>query len=221
MISAFVRSARLPSGLRVVGARGLRAIGRLAVVTMGLIACAAPPTEVRTERFVRAALPEPGPELDWREHFEDLHRGAILVDLDARRLHYWARGDAHYRSFPVAIASAPELERTGRTEIVRRRINPDWRPTPSMLKRNPDLPRYVPPGPDNPLGEHALYLGWRYYAIHGSNDPTSIGRATTSGCIRLFPQHIAWLYEQAAVGTPVLILERAGASAATRPEDRT
>ncbi|MEO1505909.1 MAG: L,D-transpeptidase, partial [Pseudomonadota bacterium] len=90
-----------------------------------------------------------------------------------------------------------------------------------MLKRNPDLPRYVPPGPDNPLGEHALYLGWRYYAIHGSNDPTSIGRATTSGCIRLFPQHIAWLYEQAAVGTPVLILERAGASAATRPEDRT
>jgi lipoprotein-anchoring transpeptidase ErfK/SrfK len=145
-------------------------------------------------------------EADWRPYFDDLSKGAILVRLDARRLAYWSPGGESYREFPIGIAELPELERLGRTVIVRRKEHPDWRPTPSMLERNPGLPRHVPPGPDNPMGDYALYLDWPAYAIHGTNDPASIGRATTSGCIRLFPEHIAWLYAHAEVGTPVLVV---------------
>ena len=63
-----------------------------------------------------------------------------------------------------------ELTRRGRTKVVRKIEGPDWRPTPSMLQRNPEWPAYVPPGPENPLGTHALYLSWTYYRIHGTHD---------------------------------------------------
>jgi lipoprotein-anchoring transpeptidase ErfK/SrfK len=63
-----------------------------------------------------------------------------------------------------------ELTRRGRTEVTLKRPEPEWRPTPNMLERNPDLPRYVGPGPDNPLGTRALNLSWPYYRIHGTND---------------------------------------------------
>lgn len=144
-------------------------------------------------------------EPDWRPLFADLSKGAIHVNLSTRRLAYWAPQNVAFREFPIGVPSAPELERRGRTRIVRKREGPSWAPTPSMLRRNPDLPRFVPPGPDNPLGAYALYLSWQYYAIHGTNDPRTIGRATTSGCIRLFEGHIRWLFEACDVGTPVLV----------------
>ncbi len=75
-----------------------------------------------------------------------------------------------------------------------------------MSAENPDLPRTVPAGPDNPMGRFALYLHWQYFAIHGTNDPITVGRATTSGCFRLLPGHIAWLYEHARVGTEVAVI---------------
>ncbi len=185
----------------------MRAVRALAAA-LGVLAaaCAAPPPAPSETVRISAPPAQAAAEADWRPYFDDLGAGAILVRLDTRRLAYWSPGGATYREFPISIAEAPELERLGRTEIVRRREAPDWRPTPSMLERDPSLPRYVPAGPDNPMGSHALYLGWRYYAIHGTNDPASIGRATTSGCIRLFPEHIAWLFEHAEVGTPVLVV---------------
>lgn len=155
-----------------------------------------------------AACVPTGPvsERDWRPYFADLSRPSILIDTTARRLTFWAADNAAYREYPVGIARADELLRKGRTSIVRKTAGPDWRPTPSMLRRNPKLPRYVPPGPDNPLGAYALYLGWQYYAIHGTNDPVTIGRRTTSGCFRLFAGHIEWLYRNAPVGTRVLVI---------------
>ncbi len=188
-----------------------RLLGAAALALLGA-ACAAPAPET-----VTVVQPAPTPaapeEVDWRPWFADISEGAILVRLDARRLSYWSPDGTTYREFPVGIAELPEYERTGRTEIVRRREQPDWRPTPSMLERKPDLPPYVPPGPENPMGEHALYLGWEYYAIHGTNDPASIGRASTSGCIRLFPEHIAWLFENAPNGMQVAVVHETSMTA--------
>ena len=148
-----------------------------------------------------ARVEEQNPSL----YFTSLEKGGILINIEKRRLAYWAVNNTAYREFPIGVPSAPELERRGRTSIIQKRISPSWAPTPSMLRRNPQLPRYVAPGPGNPLGTHALYLGWKYYAVHGTNDPKTIGRKTTSGCFRLFSGHIKWLYDAVAVGTPVVV----------------
>lgn len=149
---------------------------------------------------------QPIVERDWRLHFDNLARPAILVDSTARRLAFWAANDATYREFPVGVPMTDEFLRTGRTSIVRKKAGPTWSPTPSMIRRNPQLPRFVAAGPENPLGAYALYLGWQYFAIHGTNDPVTIGRRTTSGCFRLFAGHIEWLYENAPIGTRVLVI---------------
>jgi lipoprotein-anchoring transpeptidase ErfK/SrfK len=76
-----------------------------------------------------------------------------------------------------------------------------------MLRRHPDLPRYVPPGPNNPLGVRALNLGFPgAYRIHGTNDIRKIGRQSSNGCIGLFNEHIIEVYDRAQVGTPVLLI---------------
>ncbi|MEM9431874.1 MAG: L,D-transpeptidase [Pseudomonadota bacterium] len=143
---------------------------------------------------------------DWQDYFPDRSGGAILVDTVPRVLHYWSESGAIYNVYPVSVPLTPELTRTGRTRVVQKRVGPDWRPTPNMLKRNPDLPTYVGPGPQNPLGTHALYLSWRYYRIHGTNDERKIGRKSSNGCIGLYNEHIAELFEYARVGTQVLLI---------------
>ncbi len=145
-------------------------------------------------------------EQPWQPYFVSIDRGAVLVNLKARRLIYWGPKNKNYREFPIGTPKGPEFERKGYTKVVRKKAGPDWRPTPAMLKRNPDLPHYVAPGPNNPLGKYALYLGWQYYALHGTNDPATIGRRTTSGCIRLFNGHIKWMYDNVEIGSKVLII---------------
>ena len=75
-----------------------------------------------------------------------------------------------------------------------------------MIERRPDLPRYMAGGLDNPLGARALYLGGSIYRIHGSNEPDTIGRAVSSGCIRMLNADVVDLYERVKVGTPVVVL---------------
>jgi len=143
---------------------------------------------------------------DWRPHFSSLRNGAILVDISSRALHFWDEDGQTKFLFPSSIPMSEELTRRGRTRVVRKVEGPDWRPTPSMLRRNPDWPSYVPPGPDNPLGTHALYLGWTYYRIHGTHDTRKIGRRSSNGCIGLYNEHIAQLFARAEVGTQVLVI---------------
>lgn len=148
------------------------------------------------------------PEIDWNQFFADLTNGAVLVNIDDRWLAYWPPGSVgYYEAFPIAVPLNPDLTKTGLTKIVRRRENPSWRPTPDMRRRMPGLPEYIGPGPDNPLGERALYLSWTYYAIHGTNDPQSIGTQATSGCFRMHPDDILWLYERAEIGIPVRVIQ--------------
>ena len=143
--------------------------------------------------------------LDWREHFDTVENDAILCNLNDRVLHYWG-SDGFYRVYPTSVALSEEMSRRGRTEITLKRPEPDWRPTPSMLERNPALPAYVAPGPDNPLGVRALNLGWQYYLIHGTNDIRKIGRQSSSGCIGLYNEHILEVYDRARIGTPVVVI---------------
>jgi len=142
----------------------------------------------------------------WEPFFRNLENGAILVDTRSRVLHYWSEDGQTYHLYPTSVPSSPELTRLGRTRIVNKKEGPDWRPTEAMLKRDPDWPRYMPPGPDNPMGSHALYLSWRYYRIHGTHDPEKIGRKSSNGCIGLYNHHIAELFELTAVGTQVLLI---------------
>jgi lipoprotein-anchoring transpeptidase ErfK/SrfK len=144
--------------------------------------------------------------LDWEPYFSNLNNGAILVDVDSRALHYWSADGGTYKLYPSSVPMYEELTRRGRTKVTRKVEGPSWRPTPSMLERNPDWPEYVAPGPDNPLGTHALYLSWRYYRIHGTHDTRKIGRRSSNGCVGLYNEHIAELFAMAKVGTQVLII---------------
>lgn len=144
--------------------------------------------------------------LDWRPYFDSTRNGAILVDLTSRALHFWSEDQSIYRLFPTSVPMSEDLTRRGRTEITRRVVGPDWRPTPAMRERNPEWPEYVPPGPDNPLGTHALHLTWQYYRIHGTHDTRKIGRRSSNGCVGLYNEHIAELYELSRVGTQVLLI---------------
>ncbi|WP_272010121.1 L,D-transpeptidase family protein [Roseovarius sp. ZX-A-9] len=144
--------------------------------------------------------------LDWQPYFSNLRNGAILVDVDSRALHYWDEDGVTYKLYPSSVPLSEDLTRRGRTQVVRKVEGPEWRPTPNMLKRNPDWPKFVPAGPDNPLGTHALYLSWTYYRIHGTHDTRKIGRRSSNGCIGLYNQHIAELFGMARVGTQVLLI---------------
>lgn len=144
--------------------------------------------------------------LDWRPYFDDLNKGAILVDVTSRALHYWGEDGNTYRLYPSSVPLSEDLTRLGRTSVTQKVEGPGWRPTPNMLKRNPEWPKYIPPGPDNPLGTHALYLSWKYYRIHGTHDTRKIGRRSSNGCIGLYNEHISELFEMAKVGTQVLLI---------------
>ena len=144
--------------------------------------------------------------LDWRPYFSNTRNGAILVDTTSRALHFWSDDQSVYKLYPTSVPMTDEMTRRGRTSVVRKVIGPDWRPTPSMLARNPEWPAYIPPGPENPLGTHALYLGWTYYRIHGTHDTRKIGRRSSNGCIGLYNEHIEELFSLTSVGSQVLLI---------------
>ncbi|MDB6176804.1 L,D-transpeptidase [Paracoccus sp. Z330] len=143
---------------------------------------------------------------DWRPYFDNLSNGAILCDLTSRAVHYWSEDETVYRLYPSSIPVSEDLTRTGRTEIIKKVEGPSWAPTPDMKKRNPEWPDFVGPGPDNPLGTHALWLSWQYYRIHGTHDTRKIGRKSSNGCIGLYNEHIKELFELSTVGTQVLLI---------------
>ncbi|MBR9764975.1 MAG: L,D-transpeptidase [Rhodobacteraceae bacterium] len=142
---------------------------------------------------------------DWRDHFERLDRVSIVCDTTSRALHYWNADGSDYRIYPTSVPASEELTRRGYTEVVRKRVGPDWTPTASMKERNPEL-RYMPPGPDNPLGTHAMYLSWPAYLIHGTHDTRKIGRPSSDGCIGLYNFAIEELFALTPVGAQVRVI---------------
>lgn len=142
----------------------------------------------------------------WEPYFKNRKNGVILVDTKSRDLHFWSEDGKTYKLYPTSVPMSADLTRLGRTRIVRKKVGPSWRPTPDMLKTNPNWPHYIGPGPDNPLGTYALYLSWQYYRIHGTNDTRKIGRLSSHGCIGLYNRDIKILFGLTKVGTQVLLI---------------
>jgi L,D-transpeptidase ErfK/SrfK len=134
-------------------------------------------------------------------------RRGIVINLAELRL-YWFPPRRAPRSFPLGIGGEGKETPLGRTSVILKRVNPTWIPTRSEHEEDPDLPAIVPPGPDNPMGGHALYLGWPGYAIHGTNKPYSIGRRDSHGCIRMYPEDVEVLFREVAPGTSVIVVHQ-------------
>ncbi|MBX9932808.1 MAG: L,D-transpeptidase [Methylobacterium sp.] len=130
--------------------------------------------------------------------------GTIVVSTAERRL-YYVMGNGQALRYGVGVGR-PGFTWGGVQTITMKREWPDWRPPAQMLRRRPDLPRFMKGGLENPLGARALYLGSSIYRIHGSNEPESIGGAVSSGCIRMTNDDVADLYTRAKVGTKVVVL---------------
>ncbi len=143
---------------------------------------------------------------DWRDHFSELGQGAIVCDTLSRALHFWAGDGSDYRVYPTSVPQTDELTKRGYTKIVRKKVGPSWTPTPSQMERFPDWRPVAGGAPDNPLGTHALYLGWTYYRIHGTQDTRKIGRRSSNGCIGLYNRQIEEVYERTPIGTQVKLI---------------
>lgn len=132
----------------------------------------------------------------------------IIINLADMRLYYFATPGAPPRSYPIGIGRDGLTTPLGTTKIVRKTKDPTWRPTARMREEDPKLPAAVPPGPDNPMGDRAMYLGWSQYAIHGTNKPWGVGRRVSSGCIRMYPEDVEQLYDLVQIGTKVTVVDQ-------------
>jgi L,D-transpeptidase ErfK/SrfK len=142
-------------------------------------------------------------------------RSGIVVDLTRMRLFLYAlgpTGSGVVTTHPLGIGREFHLPATGQTRVVGKRANPEWIPPLSIRAERAaageTLPPRVPPGPDNPLGSHALYLGIPALLIHGTHRPWGIGMRVSAGCLRLYPEDIESLYARVPVGTPVRIVRQ-------------
>jgi lipoprotein-anchoring transpeptidase ErfK/SrfK len=130
--------------------------------------------------------------------------GTIVVDTSSKFLYLVQDGG---RAIRYGIGVGREgFEWSGRQTVSMKREWPSWRPPADMLRRRPDLPRFMEGGPDNPLGARALYLGSSLYRIHGTNEPHTIGQAVSSGCIRMLNDDVVDLYNRVKVGASVIVL---------------
>jgi L,D-transpeptidase ErfK/SrfK len=144
-------------------------------------------------------------------------REGIVINAAAMRLFYYPKmkkGEAQVvHTYPIGIGKVGWKTPEGTTTVVRRTADPTWRPTPSIIKehleeRGEKLDKVIGPGPDNPLGRFAFYLGWPSYMIHGTNKPAGVGLRSSHGCIRLYPEDIAVLFENAPIGTQVRVVNQ-------------
>lgn len=130
--------------------------------------------------------------------------GTIVVDTSQRKL-YYSLGEGMAIRYSVAVGK-PGFQWFGSTFVQNKKENPGWSPTARM--RRMGAPAYVPPGPKNPLGVRAIYLGWTEYRIHGTNAPGSIGSAASSGCFRMRNDDVTDLFERVHIGAPVHVVRK-------------
>ena len=139
-------------------------------------------------------------------------RRGIVINVPEMRLYHFPKDGSEVRTWPISIGRVGYETPLGKTMVARKKVGPTWYPTESIREeyaaRGEDLPRVVEPGPDNPLGTHAIYLGFPTYLIHGTNRPFSIGMRVSHGCVRMYPEHIVELYDLVAPGLPVTIVHQ-------------
>jgi lipoprotein-anchoring transpeptidase ErfK/SrfK len=130
--------------------------------------------------------------------------GTIVVDTPAKFLYHVLPGGRAMR-YGIGVGR-PGFEWSGIKSVTMKKEWPSWTPPAEMLKRRPDLPRHMAGGPANPLGARALYLGSSLYRIHGTNEPHTIGRNVSSGCIRMMNEDVIHLYDRVGVGARVKVI---------------
>ncbi|WP_099864057.1 L,D-transpeptidase [Pararhizobium haloflavum] len=168
------------------------------------------------ERFPLASVPlaEIDPELRRQEVAYDGNEpaGTVVVDTPARRL-YYVMGDGRAMRYGIGVGREG-LALRGDARVGRKAQWPSWTPTGNMIRRDPRNRQFasgVPGGPNNPLGARALYLyrGGRdtMFRIHGTNQPSSIGHAMSSGCVRMLNHDVIDLYERVPVGAKVNVIQ--------------
>lgn len=164
---------------------------------------------------VSAWLPGEGTEIVLPGQFvlPKAPREGIVINLPELRLYYFPDGESgRVITHPISIGRMEWGTPLGRSEILSKQRNPSWYPPESIRAEhaadNRPLPRVVPPGPENPLGDYAMRLSLPGYLIHGTNKPSGLGMRVTHGCIRMFPEDIETLFEGVPVGTPVRIVNQ-------------
>jgi lipoprotein-anchoring transpeptidase ErfK/SrfK len=134
--------------------------------------------------------------------------GTVIIDTPHTVLYYVLGG---HRAIRYGVGVGREgFTWAGVQTISRKAEWPDWFPPSEMIARQPYLPRFVAGGPGNPLGARAMYLGGSVYRIHGTNDPTTIGKFVSSGCIRMTNTDVQDLFGRVDVGTKVVVLPKSG-----------
>jgi lipoprotein-anchoring transpeptidase ErfK/SrfK len=132
-------------------------------------------------------------------------RGSIVVVTHERQL-YYVMGNGSAIRYPVGVGKAG-MAWHGHAYVEKKLVRPSWGPPIDIWRANPNLPAVIPGGsPRNPMGEAVLGLDRGNYAIHGTNNPASIGHYVSHGCIRMYNQDIVDLYGRVSVGTPVYVL---------------
>lgn len=132
--------------------------------------------------------------------------GTIVIDTGNTTL-YYVLGDRRAIRYGVGVGREG-FTWSGVQNVSRKAAWPDWHPPAEMIARQPYLPRFVAGGPGNPLGAAAMYLGSSAYRIHGTNDPSTIGKFVSSGCIRLTNEDVQDLFSRVSVGTKVVVLPK-------------
>jgi L,D-transpeptidase ErfK/SrfK len=144
----------------------------------------------------------------------DTPRKGIVVNLAAMRLFQYKEigTSLSVTTYPIGVGTSERPTPTGTMHVARKAVRPTWHVPASIAedhrKKGDILPAAVPPGPENPLGEYALYLSKSGYLIHGTNKPASIGLTATNGCLRLYPENVKMLFDDTPVKTPVLIVNQ-------------
>lgn len=173
---------------------------------------------VAANRHLDPWLPPTGAEvvLPTRYILPSAPRRGIIVNIAEMRLYYYPPpapdGSGVVLTFPIGIGQEGWSTPLGITRIISKAEDPPWVVPPSVraeyAQAGTPLPGVVPPGPDNPLGRHALRLGWSSYLIHGTNKPFGIGMRVSHGCIRMYPEHVERLFHMVPVSTPVWIIDQ-------------
>jgi lipoprotein-anchoring transpeptidase ErfK/SrfK len=134
---------------------------------------------------------------------ENYAPGTIIVRQRERRL-YYVLGNGQALRYAVAVGREGAAW-AGVSTVSNKREWPSWTPTPEILRRQPNLPRFMEGGPQNPMGARALYLGDTLYRIHGTNEPWMIGEEASSGCIRMTNDDVIDLYNRTRLGATVIV----------------
>jgi L,D-transpeptidase ErfK/SrfK len=139
-------------------------------------------------------------------------REGVVINLAELRLYYFPEDRPVVITYPIGIGREGWSTPTGKTSVIGKKKDPNWTVPESILLEHEEdgdpLPPVVPPGPDNPLGNRAIYLGMNGYLLHGTNKPYGVGMRVSHGCIRLYPENVESFFEEVEVGVPVRIIDK-------------